>query len=1086
MLDVSAIAAQAGTIDIAAAQAMRVSGRIFANGVVNDPSQIVANALGGSIQLQTTTRAELTTAVLDASGEGGGGRIHIQAEGVPAPINTPADNSNQMPIKGAVLLSTNTVLRANSARAHAGRVEVEGDHINLETATLIEAKGATQGGTVLIGGDWQGGGTLRQATTVAMSADSTIDASATDNGDGGQVVLWSAIDKASSVTSAYGTINAKAGANGGNGGRIETSGHLLQVDGALVNASASKGQGGEWLLDPYNITITSSADSSVSNASNTFTSNNSPSNINVSTITGALNSGTSVTVQTGAGGSEIGDLQVNTAITKTAGSDATLTLKAHNNVVVSGAITSNNNKLHINLISDSDQNGAGVVIINSNLTSNGGDIAFGTGSTISFGGVTTQVGGDVYVTGSSAVTWTTGGGALTVNGQTLIGNPSGLTVNTSGGTVLFGGSIDSANSYLGVTATYDWTGALAAAKSGTGANTGDTYLATITTRLENAIASQAVNYQSAWLGARRVTGLGTDTAWRWVAGPEGLQSGGNGAIFFYQTTNGSGGSTVGGYFSNWSGSEPNNWTGGAGNSAYEYESVMQFTGALGQWNDLPKTVTNLSYYVKETNATPSALTINSGAGSVALNGSVGSSKALSSLTINSAGLTASAINTTTSLNITNSAASSITGSIMGAGSLTKAGAGTLTLSGTSDYTGSTTLNAGTLKISSTGQIYQTDITTNLNVNSGAVLDINTWSWQGSLGKFRFDPPNLVINGGTVRYSGSTGGDWRSFTVLSGGATFDSPTSGVTWSMNNSAQNPVISGDLTFTGAGNIVLNHNLTGSGYSIIKNGSGTLTLGGNNTYTGATLVNAGTLSVASSTGLGSTASGTTVASGAALEFTGGITVADAISVTGTGVSSAGALRNLSGVNAVTGLVTLTGNTEVQSDAGSLTFMPSSGNAFTGNYNLTFDGAGTTMSGALGIGTGSLTKQGTGTFNLLTANNYTGNTTLSGGTLGVYDNASISTGTLTAAGGTTVMFGRGVNNFANNMTLNGSVTFDLDSTVDYLLVGGGGGGGGDGGPGGGGGAIRNITGADVGSTTSFALSVGAGGGYGLWGSNSA
>ena len=51
LLDVSAIAAQAGNIDIVAAQAIAVSGRIFANGVVTDPAHIVANALGGTIQL---------------------------------------------------------------------------------------------------------------------------------------------------------------------------------------------------------------------------------------------------------------------------------------------------------------------------------------------------------------------------------------------------------------------------------------------------------------------------------------------------------------------------------------------------------------------------------------------------------------------------------------------------------------------------------------------------------------------------------------------------------------------------------------------------------------------------------------------------------------------------------------------------------------------------------------------------------------------------------------------------------------------------------------------------------------------------
>src|SRR5690606_7877133 len=53
------------------------------------------------------------------------------------------------------------------------------------------------------------------------------------------------------------------------------------------------------------------------------------------------------------------------------------------------------------------------------------------------------------------------------------------------------------------------------------------------------------------------------------------------------------------------------------------------------WNDLPKTNYNLGNYLKETNATPSALTLNAGAGAVTIDGGVGTSKALSSLTITS-------------------------------------------------------------------------------------------------------------------------------------------------------------------------------------------------------------------------------------------------------------------------------------------------------------------------------------------------------------------------------------------------------------------------------------------------------------------
>ena len=83
----------------------------------------------------------------------------------------------------------------------------------------------------------------------------TTDASATENGDGGKVVLWSDIRNANSITTANGTIYAKGGTNGGDGGHIETSGHSLSISGAQMNAYSSSGKSGLWLIDPTDVTV---------------------------------------------------------------------------------------------------------------------------------------------------------------------------------------------------------------------------------------------------------------------------------------------------------------------------------------------------------------------------------------------------------------------------------------------------------------------------------------------------------------------------------------------------------------------------------------------------------------------------------------------------------------------------------------------------------------------------------------------------------------------------------------------------------------------------------------------------------------
>ncbi|MEG0200207.1 MAG: filamentous hemagglutinin N-terminal domain-containing protein, partial [Comamonas sp.] len=158
-------------------------------------------------------------------------------------------------------------LNASSIVEKGGRVFIEARDITLAAGSRIEATGATGGGTVLVGGQAKGAGDMYQATTVTMAEGASIDASATSKGDGGTVVLWSNIHDASAKTTAQGQIAARGGAQGGNGGFVETSGASLKVDGIRVDTSAAAGKGGvtgEWLLDPYDLIVDASAASTIS------------------------------------------------------------------------------------------------------------------------------------------------------------------------------------------------------------------------------------------------------------------------------------------------------------------------------------------------------------------------------------------------------------------------------------------------------------------------------------------------------------------------------------------------------------------------------------------------------------------------------------------------------------------------------------------------------------------------------------------------------------------------------------------------------------------------------------------------------
>ncbi|MBC7436194.1 MAG: filamentous hemagglutinin N-terminal domain-containing protein [Bdellovibrionales bacterium] len=247
---------------------------------------------------------------------------------------------------GTVNVSGTLDASGRSPGQNGGRIVVTAHHTGLFGAN-IDASGDTGGGTVLLGGGFQGRGlTVANATASYLSADAVVRADAVSQGNGGTVVLW-----ANESTRAYGTITARGGATGGSGGMIETSGHWLDVTGLSANASAPQGAPGNWLLDPADVTI-GTGTTSGSLSTNFFTpdSGASASTVDSAALRIALEAtgGTNVTITTtnaGAQGNGFGDITVASELTWTPGNAATLTLSAARDVNINADMSATRGNL---------------------------------------------------------------------------------------------------------------------------------------------------------------------------------------------------------------------------------------------------------------------------------------------------------------------------------------------------------------------------------------------------------------------------------------------------------------------------------------------------------------------------------------------------------------------------------------------------------------------------------------------------------------------------------------------------------------------------------------------------------------------
>ncbi len=310
-----------------------------------------------------------------------------------------------IPTTGGTTIAAGTISTAGET---GGQVNLLGNRVGV-IGSNINASGNHSGGVVLIGGDYQGKGTIPNAAHTLISSNSTIHADALNSGNGGRVIAW-----ADNSTQFFGNITAKGGSQSGNGGFVEVSGQNNLAFLGNVDTIAPHGNTGMLLLDPTNITVI--------NGPGSFTdlsqvdSLTDP-DVGANTIDAALlnSAATNVTLQAS------NDITFNAPITMT-NAGVGLTALANNNINVNANITTNNGS--ITLTANADNLGAGAVAIN-NAT------------------ISTYLPGSNALTNSAAITITgkgadgaagaNGGDGITLNNSNLITVSGAINLMGTGG-----------------------------------------------------------------------------------------------------------------------------------------------------------------------------------------------------------------------------------------------------------------------------------------------------------------------------------------------------------------------------------------------------------------------------------------------------------------------------------------------------------------------------------------------------------------------------------------------------------------------------------------------------------------------------
>ncbi|MFY7884722.1 MAG: beta strand repeat-containing protein, partial [Dolichospermum sp.] len=329
----------------------------------------------------------------------------------------------------------------------------------------------------------------------------------------------------------------------------------------------------------------------------------------------------------------------------------------------------------------------------------------------------------------------------------------------------------------------------------------------------------------------------------------------------------------------------------------------------------------------------------------------------------------------------------------------------MVMQGNNNYTGVTTVSAGAISIRNGNALGAG--ANNTVVSNGAALFI--------VGSGFLIPETIQIDGTGI---GGNGVIWipstSGATTLSGAITTNTVAAS---RINNDGTGLLTIGTAAFTNNGGITFGLNSTGGvtvtsvigGTSstlsnLTKDGTGTgmLILSGANTYAGTTTITTGVLQVTNGTALGNTTGATSIASGAALEINGTLSIAEAMTINGTGLAATpGVIRLISGSGAPTlsGAITAATASRINNDGTGLLTIGTAAFTNTGGISFGLNSTGGITVSSVISAAGGVTKDGTGTGRLILggANIYTGLTTISTGVIQITNSDGL--GSVSAGG---------------------------------------------------------------------------------------